>query len=246
MVKKFPTTGPLFESVQRLWDSLTDTPATATELGEASKVTRADVVKYLDGWAEAGALVKVTEGKQATYALPARSRRVSSDPLFNSDGSPRLTGGSLAAMVLDHLKAHPKEDFTGSAIGKALNRSSGAVSNALETMVQRGQAVQTSEAPRKFRFAGRNGKAAPVKAAPPAKAPAPVKAPAPAKAPAVKAAEALATIKERGRAKAPAAKATTTKATPAPTVTEAPKAPNGNGGTKASVTNGNSTTTAKA
>jgi DNA-binding MarR family transcriptional regulator len=64
---------------------------------------------------------------------------------------PRLAKGGLRALVVDYLAAHPHEEMTASAIGKSLGRSSGAVANALDTLVKSDQAELTCEKPRKFR-----------------------------------------------------------------------------------------------
>jgi predicted transcriptional regulator len=64
---------------------------------------------------------------------------------------PRLAKGGLRAMVVDYLTAHRDEEMTASTIGKSLKRSSGAVANALDTLVKSGQAELTCEKPRRFR-----------------------------------------------------------------------------------------------
>jgi biotin operon repressor len=62
----------------------------------------------------------------------------------------RLGKGALRGMVEDYLTEHPGEQFSPSAIGKALGRSSGAVSNALDKLAADGYAVQTQEKPKRF------------------------------------------------------------------------------------------------
>jgi DNA-binding MarR family transcriptional regulator len=64
---------------------------------------------------------------------------------------PRLAKGGLRALVVDYLTAHPGEEMTAPKIGKSLGRSSGAVANALDTLVKNGQAELTREKPRTFR-----------------------------------------------------------------------------------------------
>ena len=49
--------------------------------------------------------------------------------------NPRLSGGRLREMVLDHLRSHPTEDFTPFVIGRELGRSSGAVANACDRLL---------------------------------------------------------------------------------------------------------------
>jgi predicted transcriptional regulator len=65
----------------------------------------------------------------------------------------RLAPGALRGMVEDYLRDHPGEQFSPNAIGKALNRSAGAVNNALEKLISTGTAVKTQEAPKRFALA---------------------------------------------------------------------------------------------
>ena len=53
-------------------------------------------------------------------------------------------------MVEDYLTGRAGEQLSPSAIGKALGRSSGAVSNALDKLVADGYAVQTQDKPKRF------------------------------------------------------------------------------------------------
>ncbi|MGW5789249.1 MarR family transcriptional regulator [Saccharopolyspora sp. NPDC003752] len=64
--------------------------------------------------------------------------------------APRLSKGELRGMVEDYLTERPGEEFSPNAIGTALNRSSGAVNNALEKLVADGYAVQTQDKPKRF------------------------------------------------------------------------------------------------
>lgn len=64
--------------------------------------------------------------------------------------STRLGKGALRGMVEDYLTGCPGEQLSPSAIGKALGRSSGAVSNALDKLVADGYAVQTQDKPKRF------------------------------------------------------------------------------------------------
>lgn len=63
---------------------------------------------------------------------------------------PRLGKGALRGMVEDYLRTHPGEEFSPNAIGKALDRSSGAVNNALEKLATDGYAVRTQNKPKRF------------------------------------------------------------------------------------------------
>lgn len=62
----------------------------------------------------------------------------------------RLRKGQLRALVLDHLQQHPDAEYSPTAIAKALGRSAGAVSNALDRLAVDGVAVQSSQKPRRF------------------------------------------------------------------------------------------------
>lgn len=62
----------------------------------------------------------------------------------------RLPPGGLRGLVEDWLRDHPGEEFSSSAIGKVLGRSSGAVANALDRLVADGYAAQTCDKPKRF------------------------------------------------------------------------------------------------
>ncbi|MGY1946211.1 prolipoprotein diacylglyceryl transferase [Nocardia asiatica] len=62
----------------------------------------------------------------------------------------RLAPGALRGQVEDFLRDHPGQEYTPHQIGKALDRSSGAVHNALVKLTTVGTARQTCAAPRKF------------------------------------------------------------------------------------------------
>jgi hypothetical protein len=66
----------------------------------------------------------------------------------------RLAPGALRGMVEDYLRDHPGEEFSPTTIAKALGgKSSGAVSNALDKLVDDGTAVKTQDKPRRFALA---------------------------------------------------------------------------------------------
>jgi DNA-binding MarR family transcriptional regulator len=68
-------------------------------------------------------------------------------------GSGRLGRGALGTLVRDHLAARPGETFGPSAVGKALGRSQGAVSNSLASMAARGEVELVGDKPRRYRIA---------------------------------------------------------------------------------------------
>jgi hypothetical protein len=77
-------------------------------------------------------------------ARPAAQRAV-------SGGGTRLGQGQLHELALEHLRAHPEQEWTATGVAKEIGRSSGAIANAMVTMVNRGEAEMTCAAPRRYR-----------------------------------------------------------------------------------------------
>jgi hypothetical protein len=63
---------------------------------------------------------------------------------------PRRRPGELRALVHAYLAERPGQELTATKIGKELGRSAGAVGNALATMTDAGEVVQTSAKPRNY------------------------------------------------------------------------------------------------
>lgn len=63
---------------------------------------------------------------------------------------PRLRNGELRQQVAQFLTDRPGQDFTPSTIARELQRSAGAVGNALAVLVKRGEADQTATKPQRF------------------------------------------------------------------------------------------------
>jgi nitric oxide reductase NorQ protein len=83
----------------------------------------------------------------------------------------RLGSGELRAMVLAHLTEHLGQSFTPGELAHALGgRSTGAIGNALATLVERGRVTCTHTRPR--RFAATAGLPAGTTGSPPTSAPA--------------------------------------------------------------------------
>lgn len=74
------------------------------------------------------------------------------DPDAEHSAAPgtRLSKGALRGLVEDYLSEHRDLQFSPSAIGKALGRSSGAVANALDRLVTDGYAIQTQDKPKRY------------------------------------------------------------------------------------------------
>ncbi|MFI6350232.1 hypothetical protein [Streptomyces sp. NPDC050560] len=96
--------------------------------------------------AEAGARDSVAaEPAPAAQAAGASGERP-------TGGVGRLAPGALRELVIGHLRAHPGEAFTATKISRVIERSSGAIANALVTLVKQGLAEQVSDAPRTYRL----------------------------------------------------------------------------------------------
>jgi hypothetical protein len=131
-------------------------PLTAT-VAEDGEPVAVDV----EGAEAVGSAGKGTRGKKPKQARVA-SRPIttitvhpdSPDAPAADGGKVRLPGGRLREMVLDHLRSHPNEELTPFVIGRELGRSSGAVANACDRLLADRAIVETSQKPRRFRFAG--------------------------------------------------------------------------------------------
>jgi hypothetical protein len=75
--------------------------------------------------------------------------------------APAVRPGGLRDKVLAHLDAHPGGEFTPHEIHKVLSHSSGAIANALDTLVKLGEAEVATDKPRRFRRAAQPAEAAP-------------------------------------------------------------------------------------
>jgi hypothetical protein len=100
-----------------------------------------------DGTAAAGSEdgASAAGAERATGRGPGRPR----PPTRNRAGSTRLAKGALRGQVEDYLAETPGE-HSPVEIGKVLGRSSGAIANALEALVESGDAVRTSDRPRRY------------------------------------------------------------------------------------------------
>lgn len=88
--------------------------------------------------------------------LPAQRTESASPPrpapmTATAGGTKRLAPGGLRQLVTDHLNAHPGESFTATRISRVIDRSSGAIANALVTLAKQGVAEQVTERPRTYR-----------------------------------------------------------------------------------------------
>jgi hypothetical protein len=109
-----------------------------------------------------GDLLAALAGMDEIYDQASQGRR----PLKAAAGgrkAPAARPGGLREKVLAHLRNHPGAEFTPHEIHKVLSHSSGAITNALDTLVKHGDAELATEKPRKFRLTA-NAPAAPADA----------------------------------------------------------------------------------
>ncbi|GGW97786.1 helix-turn-helix domain-containing protein [Streptomyces noursei] len=86
-----------------------------------------------------------------TSSEDTEAQSAPAQPAPAKDG--RLAPGALRQMVIDHLHAHPDEAFTATRISRVIEKSSGAIANALVKLVGLGIAEQVTDQPRTFRLA---------------------------------------------------------------------------------------------
>lgn len=65
----------------------------------------------------------------------------------------RLQPGALREMVIAHLKANPDSTYTATGISRAIEKSSGAIANALVKLTAQGITRHVSDAPRRYQYA---------------------------------------------------------------------------------------------
>ena len=107
-----------------------------------------------------GDLKTALAGLDEIYEQAAQARR-SLKAATGGRKAPAARPGGLRDKVLAHLDAHPDEEFTPHEIHKVLDHSSGAIANALDTLVKLGDAEVATEKPRRFRRAAQPAGAAP-------------------------------------------------------------------------------------
>jgi hypothetical protein len=90
----------------------------------------------------------------AAQAKPASGRSAGKPAVANGNGDERLKAGGLEPLVLDYLKknAHSGPHGPG-VVAKALERSSGAVSNCLVRLTAAKKIKQVSDKPRRYGLA---------------------------------------------------------------------------------------------
>jgi hypothetical protein len=93
-------------------------------------------------------------GKRTAKASGTAAAAPASTTVNNKTGLPKLGKGALEIAVFDHMAANPKSEYTPADLARVLNRSSGAIANALAKFAGQGKVTQTSERPRRYRLTG--------------------------------------------------------------------------------------------
>ena len=134
-------------------------PGLVTDLTERLGQIRAAAEEAGSVLAGSGDLKTALAGLDEIAEQAAQARRALKAAIGGRK-APAVRPGGLRNKVLAHLVAHPEGEFTPHEIHKVLDHSSGAIANALETLVKLGEAEVTTEKPRKFRRAAQPAEAA--------------------------------------------------------------------------------------
>lgn len=171
-------TKPRTETEDKLWQALRYHPgSTATALFTAAGIGKSTAPKILARWEKDGLVTRtagiadggsrpadrwsITTDDQPTDDQPTDDQSTDDQPTAvaepgaasgQREKSERLAPGALRGMVEDYLRDNSGE-FSPNTIGKALNRSSGAVHNALEKLTESGTTVRISDKPRTYSLA---------------------------------------------------------------------------------------------
>ena len=170
---------PLQITDEEILDGITARPeVTSTDLADALGIGHSTAGKRLAALEAAGSVHRTSGGREAGRRAPDRWSAVATPEVAAIDltggalgGEPgeepgggeetpeppaaagRLGRGELGSLVRDYLAARPGESFGPAALGKALGRSQGAISNSLATMAARGEVVLVGDKPRRYRIA---------------------------------------------------------------------------------------------
>jgi hypothetical protein len=145
-------TGPCEDKTDDATDTApAPTPESASQDETQANETATGTVTSAD---EESATVDVTGSATTAQDVIEESDEAIVPPSDGAEPAPngkkRLPKGGLRALVEDYLSEHPGESFGPAQIGKVLNRSGGAVSNALDTLEAKGYVIRTCPAPKRF------------------------------------------------------------------------------------------------
>jgi hypothetical protein len=130
--------------------------ASTAEIASAAGVGRSSAAKCLAALERAGKVTRSPGGREGGRRLPdrwsaaAEGKAPPAKPRAGGGGE-RLRPGQLDGLVLAYLREHAAEGpLSPTAVGKALERSSGAVGNCLARLAEAGRAREVSERPRRY------------------------------------------------------------------------------------------------
>jgi hypothetical protein len=135
-------------------------PAVVSEIIERTGQIKAAADAAEQVLTASGDLKTALAGMDEIYEQAAQARR-SLKAATGGRKAPAARPGGLRDKVLAHLDAHPDKEFTPHEIHKVINHSSGAIANALDTLVKHGDAEVATDKPRRFRRAAQPAGAAP-------------------------------------------------------------------------------------
>jgi IclR helix-turn-helix domain len=164
---------PATPAAEALLEALADRPgASATELAEAAGIGRSTAAKLLATLASQGRVARqpgVKGGRRAADRWSLSTPAPTQDPGASASdapgssaeqppaGSGRLRSGQLRQLVVGCLAERPGQALSPTAIAKTLDRSAGAVANALRVLAGHGAVVQTQAKPRRYAITADGG-----------------------------------------------------------------------------------------
>jgi predicted transcriptional regulator len=165
---------PATPAAEALLGALADRPAaTATELAQAARIGRSTAAKLLATLADQGRVLRQPGGHHGGRRAADRWTLPPPPPLPDSSAPPtaaptlpaepppttsgRLRAGQLRQLVLGCLAERPGQALSATAIAKTLDRSAGAVANALQVLAGQGVVVQTQPKPRRYTITAAGG-----------------------------------------------------------------------------------------
>jgi predicted transcriptional regulator len=165
---------PATPAAGALLGALADRPgATATELAQAAGIGRSTAAKLLATLAGQGRLQRqpggLKDGRRAADrwtlpppvptqglgAPPTAAPTPPAEPPPTTSG--RLGAGQLRQLVLGCLAERPGQALSPTTIAKTLDRSAGAVANALQILAGQGAVTQTQPKPRRYTITAAGG-----------------------------------------------------------------------------------------
>jgi predicted transcriptional regulator len=159
---------------QALLEALADRPGTtAAEVAAAAGIGRSTASKLLATLATQGRVLRRPGGQQggrrtpdrwtlittidtgqdaraASTASPAGPTTEAAEGDQSRPGPGRLRAGELRDLVVACLAQRPGQPLSPAAIAKALDRSAGAVANALQVLAGQGRVIQAQVKPRRY------------------------------------------------------------------------------------------------